>query len=172
MTGACGIAAAVALAVYMLPAGSPAHAISVPQRLAGYVQQPTLLVSSGATALRGKIVASSGGEATHVVDAVYEDSASGSAKSFQIVVFVGGNLAGSAGSFIDSLTQALPGAFTISPGSLQGKAACIPSRFGRPAECAWADNDTFGVLVAPGLNAAALGTALRQMRPFIEHVVK
>jgi hypothetical protein len=159
--------------VYLMPKGSQAHAISVPQRLPGFVLEPSMVATTGASTLRDHLVASSGGEATRVVDAVFEDTAGASGKSVpQIVVFVGGHLAGSASSFIDSLTQALPGAVTASPGSLHGLAACAPSRPGRPAECAWADNDTFGVLVSPGLTATQLSAQLRLMRPYIEHAVK
>jgi hypothetical protein len=165
------IAAGAIATDMLLPHSSPPHAISVPARVAGFVQEPSLVTSAGASALRGQIVASSGGEATHVVDAVYEDSA-GAKASPQIVVFVGGHLAGSAGSFIASLTQALPGAFTINAGLMQGAAACAPGRDGRPAECAWADNDTFGVLVSPSFSATALGAELRAMRPLLEHVVR
>jgi hypothetical protein len=169
----CGVAAAAAGFVYLMPQGSQAHAIAVPPQLPGYVLEPAMVNSAGASALRSHLVASSGGEATHVMDAVYEDTAGAAGKSVpQIVVFVGGHLAGSASSFIGSLTEALPGAFNISPGALRGQAACAPSRPGQPAECAWADNDTFGVLVSPGLTATALSAELRKMRPYIEHVVK
>jgi hypothetical protein len=171
--GICGVAAAGALVTVLLPDSSPAsHSISVPTRLAGFVQEPSLAASAGADALRTQIVRSGGAEARHVVDAVYEDSTGAGAKSgVEIVVFVGGNLAESQGSFIASLTQAL-GAVTINPGSLHGQAVCAPTRPGQPAECAWADNDTFGVLVSPGLSATALAAELRQMRPGIEHVVR
>ena len=171
IVGICGVAAAGALVTVLLPgSSSPAsHSISVPARLAGFVQEPSLATSAGATALRSQIVGSGGSEARHVVDAVYEATAK---SGVEIVLFAGGNLAGSGGSFIASLTQALPGAFTVNPGSLHGQAVCAPSRPGQPAECAWADNDTFGVLVSPGLSATALAAELRQMRPGIEHVVK
>jgi hypothetical protein len=165
------IIGAGALTIAMLPQSSAQHAVSTPDRAAGFVQEPSLVISAGASALRSHIVASSAGEATHVVDAVYENSA-GSKANPQIVVFVGGHLAGSAGSFIASLTQALPGAFTINPGSMRGQAACAPGSGGRPAECAWADNDTFGVLLSPSLSATALGAELRGMRPQLEHVVR
>ena len=169
----CLVVSGAAGAFYLMPASSQAHAISVPRQLPGYVLEPSMVASAGASALRSQLVASSGGEATRVVDAVYEDTAGAGGQSVpQIVVFVGGHLAGSASSFINGLTQALPGAFTIRPGVLQGQAACAPGRPGRPAECVWADNDTFGVLVSPGLTTAALSNELRQMRPFIEHVVK
>jgi hypothetical protein len=160
-----------ALAYTMLPHSSPAHAVSTPARVGGFVQEPSLVTSAGASALRSHIVASSAGEATRVVDAVYE-ATSGAKANPQIVVFVGGHLAGSAGSFIASLTQALPGAVTINPGSMHGQAACAPGQGGRPAECAWADNDTFGVLISPSLSASALGAELRSMRPQLEHVVR
>jgi len=169
--GAAALVGVGALAYTMLPHSSPPHAVGTPARIGGFVQEPSLVASAGASALRSHIVASSAGEATHVVDAVYEDAAGTSANP-QIVVFVGGHLAGSAGSFIASLTQALPGAFAVNAGSMPGQAVCAPGRGGRPAECAWADNDTFGVLLSPSLSATALGAELRAMRPQLEHVVR
>jgi hypothetical protein len=172
LTGCC-LAAAGAGVVYFVPKPAQAHAITVPSRLPGFVLEPSMVASAGASSLRSNLVASSGGEATHVQDAVYEDVASATGTSApQIVVFVGGHLAGSASAFIGSLTQALPGAYNINPGALHGQAACVPSQSGRPAECAWADNDTFGVLVSPSLTASALSAELRQMRPHLEHVVR
>ena len=136
-------------------------------------QQPALAAGMGASALRTAIVANSNGEASHVVDAVYEDSTGPAAKAGPLIIlFVGGNLAGSATSFIDGLTKALPGAFVINAGSLQGQAACVPSVSGHLAECAWADNDTFGVIASPVLSATQLATELRLMRPLVEHTLK
>ena len=174
LTGCC-LAAPGAGVVYFMPKATQTHAIAVPTRLPGFVLEPSMIESAGASALRSHLVASSGGEATRVQDAVYEDSASATGNSApQIVVFVGGHLAGSASSLHRQLLhlQALPGAFNINPGMLHGQAACAPSRSGQPAECAWADNDTFGVLVSPSLTASALSAELRQMRPYIDHVVK
>jgi hypothetical protein len=155
----------------MSGAGQP-HAITTPQRLLSYVQEPSLANGMGASALRRDIVASSKGEATRVVDAVYEDSTGPAAKNGPLIIlFVGGNLTGSAGSFIASLTQ-VPGAFLTSAGSLGGQAACVPGVSGHPTECAWADNDTFGVITSPALSATALSGELRQVRPLLEHAVK
>jgi hypothetical protein len=163
----------VVVATEVLSGGAQAHSITTPQRLGDYAQAPALAAGMGASALRSKIVASSNGEATHVLDAVYEDSTGPAAKSGPLIIlFVGGNLTGSAGSFIQSLTQTLPGAFVISAGPLQGQAACVPSAAGRLAECAWADNDTFGVIASPVLGATALASELRQMRPQFEHAAK
>ncbi len=164
------VAAAGVVAVTVMSGGGPSHAISTPLRLGSYVEEPSLANGMGANALRDKIVAAGGGEATHVVDAVYEDS-TGAAKSGPLIIlFVGGNLSGSASSFITSLTTAVPGAFVINPGSLAGQAACVPGT--HLNECAWADNDTFGVIASPVLSATELGEELRTMRPMVEHVVK
>jgi hypothetical protein len=168
------VAAAAAFLIPGMMIGSgPAHTISTPNRLLSYVQEPALASGMGATALRSEIVKKGNGEASHVVDAVYEDSTSPAAKAGPLIIlFIGGNLSGSASSFISSFTGLLPGAFVTSPGSLGGQAACVPGSAGHPAECAWADNDTFGLIASPTLTAAALGNDLRGIRPQVEHVVK
>ena len=149
-----------------------------------------------AAQVRHTIVAQSNGEASNVVAAVYESTASQSSPSAspspghgstgaagasgaspsapdgtsQIVLFIGGNLSGtSASSFITSFIGKLPGAVTTAAGPLGGEAACVPSAGGNPAECAWADNDTFGLVASPTLDAQALASELRQMRLQVEH---
>lgn len=173
--GAIVVVAGVAavLAVDSLTGGGPAHSISTPNRLLNYVQEPSLTKGMGAAALRAEIVKKANGEARHVVDGVYEDSTSPAAKSGpQIILFVGGNLSGSASSFISTFTGLLPSAFVINPGGLGGQAACVPGSAGHPAACAWADNDTFGLIASPALTATVLGKELRAIRPLVEHVVK
>ena len=168
-------AAGVVLVPHMLKEGSggPAHSISTPSRLQSYVQDPALAASMGATELRAEIERKGSGEASHVVDAVYEDTTGAAAKKApEILLFVGGNLSGSAGSFISSFTGSLRSAFVTNPGSLGGQAACVPGAGGHPAECAWADGDTFGLIASPDLSASALASELRLMRPQVEHVVK
>jgi hypothetical protein len=165
-------AAGAVLAPHLLKLG-PAHSISTPTRLQAYVQDPALAASMHANALRSEIVTKGSGEASHVVDAVYEDSAGPTAKKAPLILlFVGGNLSGSAGSFITSFTGNLTGAFVTNPGSLGGQAACVPGVSGHPAECAWADGDTFGLIASPNLGATALANELRSIRPQVEHVVK
>jgi hypothetical protein len=167
-------AAGVVLVPHLLKAGGPAHSISTPTRLQAYVQDPALAASMRASALRSEIVAKGNGEASHVVDAVYEDSTSGptAKKAPLILLFVGGNLSGSAASFIASFTGTLTGAFVTNPGSRGGQAACVPGVGGHPAECAWADGDTFGLIASPNLGASALANELRSIRPQVEHAVK
>jgi hypothetical protein len=171
---AAGVAAAAAGAAVVVPGmlhhPGPAHSITVPDKLFTYSLEPALAKQMGAQALRADIVRKGKGEASHVVDAVYEDNSGAGTKSGPLIIlFIGGNLAGSAGSFISSFTDMLPGSFVTSPGSLGGQAACVPGSTGHPSECAWADNDTFGLFASPTLSASALGAELRTMRPLVEH---
>ena len=168
------VAAGAAFVVRGLFSGSgPAHAVSTPTKLDGYVLQPQLAKSMGAQALGARIAKLGKGEATHVVYGVYEVSTGPAAKSGPLfILFIGGNLSGSASSFISSFTGLLPGAAMTSAGSLGGQAACVPGYSGHPAECAWADNDTFGLFASPTLSAPALGKELRAMRSLVEHVRK
>ena len=38
--------------------------------------------------------------------------------------------------------------------------------------CAWFDNDSFGEIVSPTMNATALAQVMRTMRPSVELVAK
>jgi len=166
---AAGAASLVVTHPGLLRPGGPAHSIDAPSKLLGYTQASALAQGMGADALRADIVRKGHGEASHVVDAVYEDNAqSGSKSNPVIILFIGGNLAGSASSFIASFTSMMPHAFVTSAGPMGGQAACIPGTAGRPAECAWADNDTFGLFASPALSASALGAEMRAMRPLVE----
>ena len=165
--------AAVVVRSGLLRSSGPDHTISVPANLLGYTLEPTLAKGMNAQALRADIVEKGNGEASHVVDGVYEDNAvSGTKSSPRIILFIGGNLSGSASSFIASFTGQLPGAVATSAGKLGGQAACVPGTSRRPAECAWADNDTFGLFASPALSASALGNDMRAMRPLVEHRAK
>ncbi len=167
VVGVCVLAAGGGVGYRMLVARQgPAHVVSAPGRLLGYVQQPAMAKSLDAQQLRSEIVAKGHGEASHVVDAVYENAKS------QIILFIGGNLSGSASSFISSFTGMLPDSFETAPGSLGGQAACVPSVSGHLAECAWADDDTFGLITSPDMSASTLASELRQIRPLVEHTVR
>jgi hypothetical protein len=160
--------AAAGGAVYTtLPSGGgPAHSITNPDRLGDYTQATALGTSLKIAQLRDSIVSESRGEAKNVVDNVYQDGN-------QILLFIGGNLTGStSGSFISSFIGSSPDAVTTSAGPLGGSAACLPSVSGHPAECAWADDDTFGVVLSPTLSATQLASEMRSMRPLVEHLAR
>lgn len=167
---AAGAASVVITHPGLLRPSGPAHTIKAPEKLLTYTEAPALAQGMGAQVLRADIVRKGHGEASHVVDAVYEDNAQAGSKSSPVIIlFIGGNLAGSASSFISSFTSMMPHAFVTSAGSMGGQAACIPGTTQRPAECAWADNDTFGLFASPALSASALGAEMRAMRSLVEH---
>ena len=149
------------------------HVVTAPSRLLNYTLAPALAKGMNTGALRAQIIKAGNGEASQVVDGVYEDRSSPAAKNGPVIVlFVGGHLSGSASAFITSFTGLLPGAFVTSAGSMSGQAACVPAYSGHLAECAWADNDTFGFIASPALSASALSAQLRQIRPLVEHTAK
>jgi len=150
-------------------ASGPQHRIVTPDKLLSYTQNPSLAKTMGAEKLRNEILAGGGGEASHVVYAAYEDAAgSGSKTAPRILLFVGGNLSGSAQGFIQSFTGQLPSSFVIGAGSPGGQAACVPGTGGHPAECVWADGDTFGLVASPAMSASTLASEMRSIRPLVE----
>jgi hypothetical protein len=175
MIGAGAALVVIVVAVVFL-ANSPgqAHVISVPAQLGAYVKEPTL-DNSTAQALRSKVVGGAAGEVKNVVAAVYEETTGpGTANGPQIIVFIGGNLTGggSASSFIGGFMNQVRGSFPTGAGRLGGQAACAPGTNGGPAECAWADNDTFGVVVSATLSARGLAAEMSQLRAQVEHNAK
>jgi hypothetical protein len=169
---ASAMVAALAVAGYVVFRPQASHVVSAPASLGSYVRQQA---NATANDLRHRIVATAGGAVKNVVAAVYQRTTGpGTTKGPQIVVFIGGNLAGgaSADSLISAYMARLRGAFTTSAGRLGGQAACAPASNGGPAECAWADNDTFGVVVSAMLNSARLADVMRQIRPGVEHVAR
>jgi len=166
-------AGAVAATKYVSRGSSRSHMLVAPSRLASYVRRPQLEQQMNARALQQQVIAKSAGQASHVVSAVYENSAgvSGSAAP-QIFLFIGGNLAGeSPAGFISSFTAQFKGAAATSPGSLGGQAACVDARgsaAGSVALCTWADSDTFGVVASPTMGLSQLAAQMRAIRPSVE----
>jgi hypothetical protein len=166
------LVAALGVAGYVFLLPKTLHVVSAPAHAGGYVRQQANATANG---FKQRIVKAAAGSVKNVVAATYQRSSGpGTSKGPQIIVFIGGNLAGgaSASSLISAYMARLSGAFTTSPGRLGGQAACAPGSNGGPAECAWADNDTFGVLVSATMNSASLAAQMRQMRPLAEHAIK
>jgi hypothetical protein len=167
---------AVAVTAFLKHSSSssgPLHTLVTPSKLGSYVRRPQLEKQMNAKQLQQQVIAKSAGQASHVVSAVYENSAgvSGSAPP-QIILFIGGNLAGvSPSGFITSFTDQFKGAQTASAGSLGGKAACVNtqgSAAGSVALCTWADTDTFGVVASPTMSLDQLAAQMRTIRPGVE----
>src|SRR6185312_7902691 len=101
--------------------------------------------------------------ASNVVSAVYESGKASAGNTAQIIMFIGGHLANAdPAASITSFTQQFRG----------GKAACVQDGTGSNsvAMCAWFDNDSFGEVVSPTMNATALASAMQQVRPSVERV--
>ena len=180
LAGAAGLAtvvAVVALGALLLGGSGPAHALVTPAKLGAYVRKPQLEQQMHAQDLQQQVVAKSAGQASDVVSAVYEDSSAGAGgTSPQVILFIGGHLSGvSPSGFITSFTDQFKGAQSTGAGSMGGQAACISAQAnvaGSVAVCTWADNDTFGVVASPTMDALQLGAQMRVIRPGVEHAAQ
>jgi len=175
--GAVAVIVLVVAVLALLRPGGPRHVLATPHTLGRYVRRPQLEQQMNARALQREVMARSAGQASNVRSAVYETRAGVSGKATpQIVLFIGGNLSGtSPADFINSFRGQFRGAALENAGSMGGEAACVNDQSGLPgtvALCAWADNDTFGVLGSPTMHAAQLAGQLRAIRPGVEHVAK
>jgi hypothetical protein len=153
----------------------PAHAMQTPARIGSYVRTVDMEKETRVNALRAEVIKMSSGQASDVKSAVYESGNSAAGNTEQIVMFIGGHLANAApASSITSFTQKFAGATEVSAGSLGGKAACVeeaPGTSESVAMCVFFDNDSFGEIVSPTMNATALSNVMRTMRPSLEIVV-
>ena len=151
----------------------PAHTLATPATIGSYVRTQNLEKQTNVAQLRNEVIKMSSGQATNVVDAVYESGNSAAGNDEQIVMFIGGHLAhANAASSVSTFDQRFPGAKPVSAGSLGGQASCVQEGSGSNsvAMCAWFDNDSFGEFSSPTMNTQALSTEMRAMRPSVEHV--
>ena len=156
--------------------GGPVHTMVTPARIGSYVRTVDMEKETKVNQLRAEVIKMSSGQASNVVSAVYESGNSAAGNTEQIVMFIGGHLANAApASSIASFTQKFAGASVDGAGTLGGKAACVeeaPGTSDSVAMCVWFDNDSFGEIVSPTMNANALSGVMRTMRPSLEQVVK
>ena len=156
--------------------GGPAHTMVTPAKIGTYARTVDLERQVGLSQLRAEVIKMSSGQASDVVSAVYESGNSAAGNTEQILMFIGGHLANAdPAASISSFTQEFRGAHVVSAGVLGGKAACVQE--GTTASnsrslCAWFDNDSFGEIVSPTMNATALANAMRTVRPSVELLAK
>jgi hypothetical protein len=153
--------------------GGPAHVVAVQPKLGDFTRKPELEQQLNASQIRQQVIAKSSGQARNVVSAVYENDASaagGSGSSPQILLFIGGNLSGvSPDGFVAGFSGQFKSAQTVSAGSMGGSASCVAAKTaGEVSLCAWADNDTFGVVASPTMSVAQLSAQMRTIRPLVE----
>jgi hypothetical protein len=171
------LVAAVAITAIVMVAfpsgpGGPAHTLVTPNQLNAFTRRPALEQQMNVSQLRKDVVNMSSGQASHVVEGVYESGSSTSGSTPQIILFIGGNLANASPvDSVASFTKRFKGATVTSAGTLAGKAVCVNATASEPgsvAMCAWFDNDSFGEVVSPTMKAATLANAMRQIRPKVE----
>jgi hypothetical protein len=153
----------------------PAHTMVPPAKIGTYMRTVDLERQTNVAQLRDEVIKMSSGQASRVVSAVYESGNSAAGNNEQIVMFIGGHLANAdPATSVTSFTQKFPGAQVASAGSLGGKAACVEEGGASDSVsmCAWFDNDSFGEIVSPTMNAAALAKEMLTVRPAVEMVVK
>jgi hypothetical protein len=171
-----GALAAVFLLAFPSGPGGPAHTLVTPNQLNAFVRRPSLEQQMNVGQLRQDVINMSSGQARHVVEAVYEAGNSTTGSTPQIVLFIGGNLLNASPMVsVTSFTQRFKGASVTSAGSLGGEAACVNATATEPgsvAMCAWFDNDSFGEVVSPTMNATALANTMRHIRPHVELIAK
>ncbi len=171
-----GALAAVFLLAFPSRPGGPAHTLVTPNQLNAFVRRSALEQQMNVGQLRQDVINMSSGQARHVVEAVYEAGNSTTGSTPQIVLFIGGNLLNASPRVsVTSFTQRFRGASVTSAGSLGGEAACVNATATEPgsvAMCAWFDNDSFGEVVSPTMNATALANTMRQIRPHVELIAK
>jgi hypothetical protein len=157
-----------------LPSHSgPVHTMGVPASIGTYARTVGLEKTTDLAALRAEVIRMSSGQATGVVSAVYKSGNSAAGNTEQIIMFIGGHLANAdPAASIASFTQKFPGAHVVSAGSLGGEAACVQEGSGSNAVamCAWFDNDSFGEIVSPTMNATVLARTMLTVRPAVEQV--
>ncbi|HEV2376798.1 MAG TPA: hypothetical protein VGS19_32070 [Streptosporangiaceae bacterium] len=165
------VSAGAVAASSMLGSHVTPHVLVIPSHLGAFQRNPQLEQQLDVKELQQQVITKSGGQATHVVSAVYENGTSGSSTS-QIMLFIGGNLSGvSPATFVASFTNQFKGASGANPGTMGGSASCVNSQAstgGRMALCTWADGDTFGVVASPTMSVTALSAQMLTIRPIVE----
>ena len=155
--------------------GGPAHQVVAPQAADGFTRSANLEKQLGVDAEAAKVAQASGGQASDVVSAVYQQGSLTPGSNTQIFMFVGGKLAGAnPAASVANFEHSYPGSVAVPAGSLGGEAACTETHLnGQSASmCVWFDNDTFGTLVSPTMTTAKLAATMDAARPSLELLTK
>jgi hypothetical protein len=160
--------------VFSGPSG-PAHQVSAPQSVDGFARSANLEKQLKVSSEAQMVASRSGGQASNVVSAVYQQGSIAPGSNAQIFMFVGGKLSGAdPGASVANFEQTYQGAKAVSPGVFGGQEACTETHLnGESASmCVWFDNDTFGTVVSPTMTTAKLATTMNTVRPGLEHLAK
>ncbi len=159
---------------YVSGPSGPAHQVAAPQAVDGFTRSANLEKQLQASTEAASVAKASGGKASDVVSAVYQQGVPGSSNT-QVFMFVGGKLAGAdPGASVTNFEHSYTGAVAVSPGSLGGQAACTETHLnGQSASlCVWFDNDTFGSVISSTMTTAKLAATMDAVRPSLELYTK
>jgi hypothetical protein len=172
---AAGAIAGVLVKSVFSHSNGPAHEVVAPQAVDGFTRSANLEKQLGVSAEAAKVAQASGGQASGVVSAVYQQGSISPGSNTQIFMFVGGKLASAdPGASVANFEKSYPGSAAVSTGSLGGQAACTETHLnGQSASmCVWFDNDTFGTVVSPTMTTAKLAATMDAARPSLELYAK
>lgn len=142
-----------------------------PSQVDGFARSLNLENQMNVETLRQSTMEDSAGQAKNLVSAVYQKVSAPSGTDQQVVMFVGGNLAGADPSAsVANFEHNYLGVTGVPAGELGGGAACGETETGgkNAAICMWFDNDSFGALVSPTMTTAKLAATLITVRPSLE----
>ena len=176
--GVAGVVAAGAIVGILMsgsPGGGVAHTVVMPAALGAYKWAPDLEKNAGLPVLAASAAEIGGGQVSGSRARAYERPGPGGG-SPQLLEVIGGRLPSAPpASSVITLIRKYPSARVVPAGPMGGSAACFEQTAETAdsvAMCAWSDNDTFGILVSPTLNASSLANLMVQDRPLIELVKK
>jgi len=173
--GVTGVVAVGAIAVILTsgsPGGGVAHTVVMPTALGPYKWAPDAEKNLGLPTLAASVAEIRDGQMSGVRARTYERPAPGGAEP-QLLEVIGGRLPStSPSSSVVTLIEKYPSAHVVPAGPMGGSAACFEETAESGAMCAWSDNDSFGMLASPTLNAGGLADLMVQDRPLIELVKK
>jgi len=155
--------------------GGPVHAIQTPARIGSFARTSGMDGATDFAGLRTGVIQMSAGQASNVKSALYESGDPAAGNTAQIMMFIGGHLASATpATSITGFTKKFAGATLVSAGPLGGNAACAEEEATTSSQvsmCVWFDNDSFGEIVSPTMNATTLAIVMRAVRPDLEIVV-
>ena len=179
--GLGGVVAVAAAAIFLIikfefPSDTgPAHTLSMPDSIGSSFVRSNF-DSKDVDKLRQEFVKMTNGQATDVQSGTFQSGGPAMGGVPQIVMTLDAHLANdNPASSIAGFMKDYKSAVMVPAGSLGGEAACaeVPgSDADNVAICAWFDNDSFGMLVSPSMNANTLAGQLQTFRSAVEHVAR
>jgi hypothetical protein len=179
--GLGGVMAVAAAAIFLIiqfefPSNTgPTHTLAMPSKV-GATYLRTTSDDAKLAKLRQQFVQMTHGQATDVLSGAFQAGGVATGGTPEIVMTIDAHLLHDnvATSMTDFL-QVYKNAGMVPAGPLGGEAACAESATGNADNvsiCAWFDDDSFGVLLSPSMNANALAGELQTFRSSVERVAK